>query len=91
MSLKGRSSTIGMARAEAMTEKTKHVVIQKNKICNFGRARYLYENAVAGEQGYRLSRSFKNSVKYQLPMTYNERAYMRFIEQWGTVHTYSAI
>lgn len=77
----------GMSRAEAMTEKQKHIVIQKNKICNFGRARYIYENAVAGEQGYTLSRSFKNSVQHQLPTTYNERAYMRFIEQWGTVCT----
>ena len=76
-----------MARAEAMTKKQKRVVIQKNKICNFGRARYLYENAVAEDHGYNLSRNFENSVKYQLPTTYDKRAYMKFIEQWGTVCT----
>ena len=37
----------GMARAESMTQKKKRIIIQKNKICNYGRARYLYENALA--------------------------------------------
>ena len=75
----------GMAQAERKTQKSKKVMIQKNKICNYGRARYLYENAIAREPRYTLTRSFKNSVKYQLPTGYNTRAYMNFIEQWGTV------
>ena len=74
-----------MARAKAMTQRRKQIVIQKNKICNYGRARYLYENAAADESGYSLSESFKNSVKYQLPTQYNKKAYMKFIEKWGTV------
>ena len=76
---------LGMAKAESMTKKKKKIIIQKNKICNYGRARYLYENALAREPRYTLTRSFMNSVKYQLPTRYNTRAYMNFIEQWGTV------
>ena len=75
----------GMAQAEKMTQKKRKIMIQKNKICNYGRARYLYENAVARERRYTLTRSFMNSVKHQLPTRYNTRAYMNFIEQWGTV------
>ena len=74
-----------MSKAESMTEKKKRVVIQKTKICNYGTARYLYANALANEPGFTLSRSFINSVKYELPFTYNKRAYMRFINKWGTV------
>ena len=74
-----------MARAEAKTKISKRIVIQKTKICNYGRARYLYENGVAGEPGYDLSRGFINSVEYQLPTTYKKKSYMQFIEKWGTV------
>lgn len=82
---------IGMAQAEKYTQKRKKVMIQKNKICNYGRARYLYENAIARERQYTLTRSFKNSVNYQLPTRYNTRAYMNFIEKWGTVYTFDVI
>lgn len=74
-----------MGKAESQTKDKKRIIIQKSKICNYGRARYLYENAAAREPGYTLSRSFYNSVMYQLPFNYNERAYMQFIENWGTV------
>ena len=74
-----------MAKAESTTKKMKRIVIQKTKICNYGRARYQYENAVAREPEYTLSRSFHNSVKYQLPVTYDRDAYMMFIKKWGTV------
>jgi hypothetical protein len=43
-----------MAQAEEKTEKSRKVVIQKNKICNYGRNRYLYENAIAREPRYTL-------------------------------------
>ena len=79
-----------MARAEVMTQKKRQVVIQKNKICNYGKARYLYENGVARERGFVLSRSFNNSVKYELPKVYNKKVYMQFIEKWGTVRMYGA-
>ena len=75
----------GMAKAESKTEKTKNIIIQKNKICNYGRARYLYENAVSRVRGYKLTTSFVNSVKNQLPSRYNMNAYKNFIEKWGTV------
>ena len=75
----------GMAKAESTTKNKKRIVIQKTKICNYGRARYLYENAIAREPEYTLSRSFHNSVKYQLPVTYDRDAYMMFIQKWGTV------
>lgn len=78
---------IGMAKVESQTKHRKRIIIQKSKICNYGRSRYLYENAVAREPGYTLSRSFQNSINYQLPLHYNERAYMQFIENWGTVHS----
>ena len=44
----------GMAQAERMTQKSRKVMIQKNKICNYGRACYLYENAIAQEPNKRL-------------------------------------
>ena len=75
----------GMGKVESQTKDQKRIIIQKSKICNYGRARYLYENAVAREPGYTLSRSFQNSINYQLPLRYNERAYMEFIDNWGTV------
>ena len=78
--------TLGMTKVESQTEDKKRIIIQKSKICNYGRARYLYENAVAREPGYTLSRSFQNSINHQLPLHYNERAYMQFIENWGTVN-----
>ena len=74
-----------MAKAESQTEDKKHIIIQKTKICNYGRARYLYENAAARDPGYTLSRGFQNSVMFLLPLHYNERNYMQFIENWGTV------
>lgn len=74
-----------MSKAESMTKKKKSVVIQKNKICNYGTARYLYANALANATGYTLSKTFINSVKYELSSTYYKRAYMRFIQKWGTV------
>lgn len=74
-----------MAKAESQTKDKKRIIVQKSKICNYGRVRYLYENAAAREPGYSLSRSFQNSVKFQLPLYYNEREYMQFIENWGTV------
>ena len=74
-----------MSKAESMTEKRKRVVIQKTKICNYGTARYLYANVLANEPGFTLSGSFINSVKHELPFTYYKRAYMRFINKWGTV------
>ena len=75
----------GMAKAESQTEDKKRIIIQKTKICNYGRARYLYENAAARDPGYTLSRGFQNSVMFLLPLHYNERNYMQFIENWGTV------
>ncbi len=74
-----------MAKAESQTKDKKRIIIQKSKICNYGRARYLYENAAAREPGYTLSKSFQNSVMFELPLQYNERDYMQFIESWGTV------
>ena len=82
---------IGMGKVEKQTKDKRRIIIQKSKICNYGRARYLYENAVAGEPGYALSRSFQNSVMYQLPRNYNERAYMQFIENWGTVIIFNRV
>ena len=75
-----------MSKVKSQTDDKKHIIIQKSKICNYGRARYLYENAVASEPGYTLSKSFWNSVTHELPLRYNERAYMQFIENWGTVY-----
>lgn len=80
-----------MGKVESQTKDKKQIIIQKSKICNYGRVRYLYENAVAREHGYTLSRSFQNSVLYQLPLNYNQRAYMQFIENWGTVCNHNII
>ena len=75
-----------MAKVESQTEGKKQIIIQKSKICNYGRrTRYLYENAAARGPGYTLSRSFQNSVMFQLPLYYSEKDYMQFIENWGMV------
>ena len=73
-----------MAKAEENTQKQKRVIIQKSQICNYGRARYLFENAVAGVEGYKLSESFKSAIM-NLPDNYDQQSYTQFIENWGTV------
>ena len=78
------SYKLGMAKAEENTEKQKRVIIEKSLICNYGRARYLLENALAGIKGYELSESFKSAVS-NLPETYDQQVYAQFIENWGTV------
>ena len=74
-----------MKSVKKRTEENKSIVVQKNKQCNYGTARYMYENALAGSKEYTLSQSFKNSVLYTLPTRYNMEAYAQFIENWGTV------
>ena len=75
------------------TKGRKQVIIQKTEVCNLGSVRYKDELIVDNNLNpYVLSEGFKNAVM-KLPDQYNNggarKAYLRFIERWGTVcHNY---
>ena len=75
-----------MQKAKAETELNKEVVMQHNKICNYGSVRYLLANALNGVKGFELSDNFKYAVKL-LPSGYSESEYTRFLDNWGTVRS----
>ena len=75
---------IAMIRMRESTEYQKSVVIQKTKICNYGEARYIIENALNNVSGYDLTEEFKNAVRL-LPSNYSVNTYVRFLDDWGTV------
>ena len=66
------------------TENKQSVVVQKTRICNYGQARYKLTNALQGDNGYALTREFKNAIRI-LPTTYSVNAYKDFLDDWGTV------
>ena len=57
-------------------------MIDTEVVCNVGRGRYLIDTALNNH--YSISHDFYYSVK-NLPAAYNRRAYMNFIQRWGTV------
>ena len=73
-----------MKEVKKLTENSNRIIIQKNRVCNFGTVRYMYDDA--GPHGYTLHSNFKNSVN-RLPQRYRKHDYMQFIENWGTVRT----
>lgn len=79
---------IGYSHAESATAESKQVVLDKTVICNIGRIRYLYDQAV--NQKYSVSKDFYAAVK-NLPAAYDQAQYVRFIKRWGTVSCYYII
>ena len=70
-----------MDKAKRSTEKSKKIFMDQKKICSYGKARYIEYKGV-------LSDEFFAAVR-ELPVDYCRReeklAYLRFIEEWGTV------
>ena len=65
------------------TENKQSVVVQKTRICNYGQVHYKLPNALQGDNGYALTREFKNAIRI-LPTTYSVNAYKDFLDDWGT-------
>ena len=79
-----------MRQARETTQNRRSVVVQKTRICNHGQVRYKLANALQGASGYSLTEEFKNAVRL-LPLTYTERKYMGFLDDWGTVSQLSVL
>ena len=73
---------VGYSTAKAKTSSRREVMMDKEVICNVGRARYLLDTALNNH--YSIANDFYYAVK-NLPRSYVKRKYMNFIEQWGTV------
>ena len=65
-------------------ETTKHqkVFFEKKEVCNMGTARY--QLSLARVEKYPVTKEFAASV-CRLPEEYDQGAYSRFIDKWGTV------
>ena len=64
------------------TEKYHNVFYEEKNVCNRGRARYQLD--LAPVKKFSVSEDFGAAVCV-LPEGYNEQAYFKFIERWGTV------
>ena len=67
---------------EEETKKKKKVFIEKKEVCNMGTARY--QLSLARVEKSSVTKEFAASV-CRLPEEYNQGAYRRFIDKWGTV------
>lgn len=79
-----------MSQAHERTQNRQSIVVQTNKICNYGQARYHLASALSGASGYSLHEDFKHAVRL-LPSTYSASEYMQFLDDWGTVSQFTAI
>ena len=74
-----------MKKAEHLTKERGRVMLQNTTVCNMGSVRYKTE--IIGTElspDFILTKGFKLAVQ-RLPQIFNEKAYIRFIESWGTV------
>ena len=67
---------------EKETTKNKKVFFEKKEVCNMGTARY--QLSLARVEKSSVTKEFATSV-CRLPEEYNQGAYRRFIDKWGTV------
>lgn len=67
---------------DSETKSEKNVFFEKKKVCNRGRARYQLD--LAQSTNWPVSREFAIAA-CKLPAKYDREAYMKFIENWGTV------
>ena len=72
----------GYEKMEEETKKKKKVFIEKKEVCNMGTARY--QLSLARVEKYPVTKEFAASV-CRLPEEYDQVAYSRFIDKWGTV------
>lgn len=68
-------------KMEEETTKKKKVFFEKKEVCNMGTARY--QLSLARVERYPVTREFAASV-CRLPEEYDQGAYSRFIDKWGT-------
>jgi len=61
-----------------------NVFYQEKKVCNRGRVRYLLDEAYRHSDKFPVTEDFASAV-CALPENYDESAYLKFIEKWGTV------
>ena len=66
-----------------LTDKKHSVIFEERQVCNLGRIRYKTSLALANS--WPVTDEFAASV-CQLPAEYNQKAYMKFLEDYGTVH-----
>ena len=64
------------------TTKKQKVFFEKKEVCNMGTARY--QLSLARVEKYSVTKEFAAAV-CRLPEEYNQGAYSRFIDKWGTV------
>ena len=67
---------------EQETTKNQKVFFEKKEVCNMGTARY--QLSLARVEKYPVTKEFAASV-CRLPEEYDQGAYSRFIDKWGTV------
>ncbi|KAL9963063.1 hypothetical protein ACROYT_G032229 [Oculina patagonica] len=68
-------------QASSDTQSSKNVYFETKEVCNKGRARY--QLGLAQETEWPVTREFA-AAACKLPAKYDQRAYMKFIENWGT-------
>lgn len=73
---------VGYGEIKKETTKKEKVFFEKKKVCNDGTARYLLELAQVDK--YSVTNAFAAAV-CRLPKAYDQGAYRRFIDNWGTV------
>ena len=75
-------SLLGYEQVKKETSKYHNVFYEEKHVCNRGRARYQMD--LARVKKYSVSEDFAAAVCI-LPEEYNQQAYFKFIEHWGTV------
>ena len=77
-----------MKEVKEKTKNDRKVIIQETEICNLGSVRYKDELIDYQLDPYLFSQGFKYAVR-NLPKSFSSKdeitAYMKFIEDWGTV------
>ena len=77
-----------MKKVGEKTTNDKKLIIQETEICNLGSVRYKDELISDKMDPYLFSQGFKYAVR-NLPQSFSSKdeqtAYMKFIENWGTV------
>ncbi len=76
------SASSAFSQAKASTESSRRVMVDKKAICNYGALRLKEFGIVTSKPA--VTDEFIGAVK-ALPTSYNQNAYISFIEDWGTV------
>ena len=77
-----------MKEVRDIAENQQTVIVQKTNTCSYGEVRYKLASALNGVSDYRLSDDFKYAIR-ELPSHYSVNEYMQFLDDWGTVSSYT--